>query len=248
MRTLLRFCMMLLVIVGLAFTMMPKVSAASIDPKIPITSHHATNTIPVFPVKPYLPQANCQEGATRVITDPNGNIHYQVCNCHKEIVLNPPMVIKICDWEDTAEVNTQNTWINLNSGLYMDVEGPSTANGARVHQWTWTGGLNQWWDFYASGYGTSPVQAVSEYSGKCLGVGGGSTTEGAQIVQWGCNGNPDQSWYWVDTGYVTSTGWDIFNIVDYNSGMCIGIGGGSTAIGADAVQWPCDGSSNQMWF
>jgi len=37
--------------------------------------------------------------------------------------------------------------INLNSGKSLDVESVSTANGANIQVWTYTGGLNQQWQF-----------------------------------------------------------------------------------------------------
>lgn len=36
-----------------------------------------------------------------------------------------------------------------------------------------------------------------------------------------------------------------FNLVNFNSGLCLGIDGGR--IDADAVQWSCNGAANQAW-
>lgn len=154
----------------------------------------------------------------------------------------------LCLWQLVLAQPNPSTWINFNSNMLMDVEGISTSNGARVHQWTSTGGSNQWWGMYSSSSGDGYLNAVSQNSGKCLGVSGGSTAEGASIVQWDCNGNPDQTWLWRWTGYRTSDGWPIWNIVDFNSHMCLGIQGGSTQLGAYAVQWGCNGNLDQDWF
>ncbi|HEV3170723.1 MAG TPA: RICIN domain-containing protein [Actinocrinis sp.] len=137
------------------------------------------------------------------------------------------------------------TWINGGSGQMLDVSGPSTADGALVHQWTYTGADNQWWfrPWQADGY----TRLFSRYSGKCLGISGGSTAAGAKAVQWSCNGNPDQTWYFQWTGASTADGWPIYNIVNYNSGQCLGIWQGSTAVGAQAIQWPCNGNPDQEW-
>jgi hypothetical protein len=157
------------------------------------------------------------------------------------------------DWYSSLDSSTWNitgtlgeTWVNRHSGQLLDVSGPSTADGALVHQWTYTGADNQWWirPWQADGY----TRLFSRHSGKCLGVSGGSTAAGATVVQWTCNGNADQEWYFRWTGASTSGGWPIYNIVDRNSGQCLGITGGSAAVGAQAVQWPCNGNPDQEWF
>jgi hypothetical protein len=157
------------------------------------------------------------------------------------------------DWYNSLDSGTWNvtgslgeTWVNRQSGQLLDVSGPSTADGALVHQWTYTGADNQWWirPWQADGY----TRLFSRYSGKCLGVTGGSTAAGATVVQWTCNGGADQEWYVRWTGANTSGGLPIYTIVDRNSGQCLGVSGGSTAVGAQAVQWPCDGHPDQQWF
>ena len=178
----------------------------------------------------------------------SGDIHYTMeCQCF-EVSVEGGGTDTACRWVLVKVENLNSTWSNLNSGLYMDVERVSMSDGARIHQWTYTGANNQWWNTQDSGYGDGSVNMVSVNSGKCLGVGGGSITQGAPIVQWGCNGNPDQTWFWAYTGNDTSDGWPIFNVVNGNSGMCLGIGGASTQVGAYAVQWGCNGSADQEWY
>jgi hypothetical protein len=84
-------------------------------------------------------------------------------------------------------------------------------------------------------------------TGKCIGVNGGSTANGAQVIEWDCNGNADQRWFWRATG-TTQFGWPVYNLVNDKSGRCMGINGGSTAQGAVAVQWDCNGNNDQHWF
>lgn len=146
-------------------------------------------------------------------------------------------------WTITGKLGE--TWMNNKSGLMLDVSGPSTSNGAVVHQWSYNGGDNQWWfrPWQANGW----TRLSSRYSGKCLGISGGSTAAGAQAIQWDCNGNPDQFVQFQWTGK-TSGGWPVYHIIDYNSGMCLGVSGGSTAQGAKVIQWPCNGNADQEWF
>lgn len=60
--------------------------------------------------------------------------------------------------------------INVNSGKSLDVENVSTANGANIQVWTYTGGLNQQWQFVqveasaAKKAATSEINAVSDFS------------------------------------------------------------------------------------
>lgn len=164
------------------------------------------------------------------------------CKCMEEVTPQGKQVV--CQWRGL--LMRPSTWINFNSNLYMDVENVSLSNGARIHQWTYTGANNQFW------YMNNPIDvdltAKSVNSGKCLGVGGGSVSQGAPIVQWDCNGHLDQNWVWTWTGYYTSDGWPVWNIIDANSGQCLGIQGGSTQVGAYAVQWQCNGHYDQDWW
>ena len=40
---------------------------------------------------------------------------------------------------------------------------------------------------------------------------------------------------------------DTFTLVNYASGYCLGIAGGSPTVGTDAVQWNCNGNPDQQW-
>jgi hypothetical protein len=89
--------------------------------------------------------------------------------------------------------------INYNSVMCLDVAGVSTANGAKVHQWTCHNGANQQWSVAGPG-GGFPVpgnqryQIRNRHSGKCLEVAGASTSRGATVRQWTCNGGLNQLW------------------------------------------------------
>lgn len=72
--------------------------------------------------------------------------------------------------------------VNRATGRCVDVAGPSTADGANIHQWACHTGSSQQWAMEPtdSGY----YQFVSRYSGKVLDVAGPSTADGANIQQW----------------------------------------------------------------
>jgi hypothetical protein len=96
----------------------------------------------------------------------------------------------INDWVTSLRVRTAGVTTlagryylqNRNSGLYMDVSGPSTADGANVIQWTGTNGTNQQFEFSHLGGGSYRLTPV--HSGKSLDVDAISTADGARIVQW----------------------------------------------------------------
>jgi hypothetical protein len=158
-----------------------------------------------------------------------------------------------CDWYPYPPLllpPPRSTWINLNSRKYLDVSNVSHDNGATLHQWAYTGALNQWWDTRNNNsFGGSFFQLASANSGKCMGIIGGGTGQGAQVVQWDCYGrdHPDQYWAYVPTGaYVGDN--PVWEIVNLNTGMCLGVTGGSTSIGAPVVQWACNGHPDQNWY
>jgi hypothetical protein len=136
------------------------------------------------------------------------------------------------------------TWENDNSGMFLDISGPSSNDGSIVHQWTYNGGNNQWWFRYGWNYG----YVFTRYGpNHCLGVSGASTAAGAAVVEWTCNGSADQQWIFKPTGG-HANGWPLYNIVNLKSHDCLGVAGGSMALGAPVVQWPCNGHPDQEWF
>jgi hypothetical protein len=80
----------------------------------------------------------------------------------------------------------------LENGMVLDVEGLSTANGARINLWWETGGDNQLFrpEPVEPGY----VRLVAKHSGKVVDVGGVSTADGAVLQQWDWTGGGNQRW------------------------------------------------------
>ncbi|MGL5866875.1 MAG: GH12 family glycosyl hydrolase domain-containing protein [Dermatophilaceae bacterium] len=71
------------------------------------------------------------------------------------------------------------TLVNTGSGLCLDVQGASTANGARVHLWPCHGGDAQQWE-------SRNGALINPHSGKCLNAGGADT--GTRLQIWDCDG------------------------------------------------------------
>ena len=131
-----------------------------------------------------------------------------------------------------ASAATYYNLVNQNSGKCMSVAGGgSTANGAKIVQWTCNDHGEQLW--YRVG-----DQLKNRKSGKCLSVsGGGSPDNGAELVQWSCNGSFEQMWKPSD-GYL---------ICHKNGKVASVSGGGSTANSAKIVQWTAHGHADQLW-
>ncbi|MEU4449310.1 RICIN domain-containing protein [Actinosynnema sp. NPDC050801] len=98
----------------------------------------------------------------RFLPNPDGS--FRLAARHSGRVLNSPggsgQGVQLDQWQDTGG---DNQWwrlvdaggghhriVNVRSGLCADVEGGSTADGARVVQWPTTGGANQEWRIVAA--------------------------------------------------------------------------------------------------
>jgi hypothetical protein len=79
----------------------------------------------------------------------------------------------------------------LNAAQVIDVTAVSTADNAPLQLWTYSGGLNQQWQWVSEG--ASYYHFVNRNSAKCLTVPGGSTADSVQLVQSTCNGGASQS-------------------------------------------------------
>ncbi len=123
------------------------------------------------------------------------------------------------------------------SGKCADVSGVSTADGARVLQWSCHTNANQRWQQRVSG-GT--ITLVAQHSGKCLDVANASTANGAAIQQYTCNGSAGQQWTREDMGG------GYFRLRSRLSNRCVDVSGASTADGGTLVQWDCHTGSNQQ--
>ncbi|WP_082159682.1 RICIN domain-containing protein [Micromonospora sp. HK10] len=140
-----------------------------------------------------------------------------------------------------ASVDT-NAWyvlVNRNSGKALDVYGASTADGARITQWTRNNGTNQQWQFVDSGGGYYRLK--SRNSGKVLDVNGASTADGAAVVQWSDHNGTNQQFRLADStdGYV--------RLLNRNSGKAVEVQNAATTDGANVVQYSDWNGTNQQW-
>jgi hypothetical protein len=130
--------------------------------------------------------------------------------------------------------------INLNSRKALDVYQASTADGAKVCQWTDTESDNQKWVITDVGGGIYKIISVN--SGKALDVYQASTVDGAGICQWTYTGSNNQKWQIISNGDGT------FRVISVNSGKALDVYQASTADGAKVCQWTYTGGNNQKWI
>jgi hypothetical protein len=129
------------------------------------------------------------------------------------------------------------------SGLVLDVEGGSTADGARIVQWNKNGGSNQKFRFtYFANYMPADVFYIEPVSAagidKVLTVN--RYAAGAQVVQFAYGGiNATYQWW---QRIPTSNGYKFRNVA---TGLYMDISGASQQAGAPLVQWYGSGGSNQ---
>ncbi|MDP9865314.1 MULTISPECIES: ThuA domain-containing protein [Streptosporangium] len=125
------------------------------------------------------------------------------------------------------------------SSKVADVEGQSTADGAKVVQWGGNGGTNQQWKAVDRGNGNFALFSVK--SGKCLDVNAGSTAAGALIIQWTCHTAANQQWKFAPAA---NGNWKITSV---GSGHCLEVPGATTADGTQLTQGTCGTGTNQQW-
>ncbi|HLP77024.1 MAG TPA: BNR-4 repeat-containing protein [Candidatus Paceibacterota bacterium] len=124
---------------------------------------------------------------------------------------------------------------NRSSGKMLDNLG-STANGARVGQWTDGTSDNQKWMLT---YTTGVAHLMCVTGNQCLDslghVGNGST-----VGQWAANPSPNQQWTIQDIGA------GYYKVINRANGLCLDTGGISTN-GSTMQFWASGGSYNQQW-
>lgn len=128
--------------------------------------------------------------------------------------------------------------INRNSGKALDVYERATADGARISQYTRNDGAWQQWQFLDSGSGYYRLK--SRHSGKVLDFP--ATADRTGLVQTTDAGRTSQQFRPADSpdGYV--------RLINRASGKAADVLDFSAANGAQVVQWPDTGGTNQQWL
>ncbi|MET7471270.1 RICIN domain-containing protein [Micromonospora sp. NPDC005222] len=145
-------------------------------------------------------------------------------------------------------------WASANSGStrsVIDVQGPTTAEYAKVHLWEFYGGNSQYW-YLADGIpGASSNTRLlrNKYSGKCIGLQGTGTANGTAVNQQTCNYG-DTRQQWRQERRFEGAGNTYYRFVNVATGRCLDNATGSTADGNKIQIWGCAGDNNynQLWY
>lgn len=129
--------------------------------------------------------------------------------------------------------------VSVHSGKALDVDGFSTADRAKVQQWTDQGTVNQQWQLKSTADGY--YELLNRNSGKVLDVTGSSTANGASVLQRAETGAANQQWKMTD---VSSGAVEFTSRV---SGKVLDVEGRSTADGAPVIQYTDLQGTNQEW-
>ncbi len=141
--------------------------------------------------------------------------------------------------------NVEGTYYLQNkfSGLYLDVENGSAANGANIRQWSYNGSLAQQFRFVSTGDGYYYILTGASNFSKCVDVENGNAADGANIMQWEYWGGAMQKYRVVqqpDGTYAVLT----------NASECksaIDVFDWSTNLGGNVNQWNYWGGDCQKW-
>ncbi|WP_211116767.1 RICIN domain-containing protein [Glycomyces buryatensis] len=138
---------------------------------------------------------------------------------------------------DVPPPTTYYTLVAQHSGKHADIDGISTAAGARLHQWSSTGRSNQQFEFVDAGEGHFKIKA--RHSGLVLQVA--SNDSGADITQRADTGAASQHWR------LTEHGGGVVSLINRQSGLAMDVWERSTADGARISQWSYSGNTNQRF-
>jgi beta-glucanase (GH16 family) len=128
---------------------------------------------------------------------------------------------------------------NRHSGLYMDVAGVSSTDGANIQQWSYSGNTNQ--QFELTHLGGGSYRILAKNSGKSLDVADISVANGANVVQWPYWAGNNQQFIALDAGG------GFYKLMAKNSGKLIEVAGFSTINGGNVQQWEDAGQASAQW-
>jgi hypothetical protein len=135
-------------------------------------------------------------------------------------------------------------FIAQHSGQCLNVEGASTAPGARLIQWPCqpAGSGN---DEFLHDRGNIDYTLTPANNTLCLDIEGASVNPGSRLIQWTCNSQLNQEFYF----YAPNPN-DLYHvwIISTNSGLCLDVTGASQTPGTGVIQWSCNGQDNQLWY
>jgi chitinase len=129
--------------------------------------------------------------------------------------------------------------VSVCSGKALDVNGASSAAGAKVQQWTRNNSSAQKWTISDMGNG---LKLTAQCSGMALDCTGATGANATPVEQWNDNGGPWQRWGCALYG----TYWKFWTV--QSGARCLDVSGASASDGAQIQLWDDNGSAAQRWI
>lgn len=155
----------------------------------------------------------------------------------RKLLLIP--LLAFCGINAYALDNGRYNIISSLSGMYLDVSGRSSDDGANIIQYSRTGGTNQQFDVTQRADGSYTIQPV--HSGKSLDVYDWNSDDGAELRQWSFLNNVNQHWY------IDNVGNGLHAITSKFSGKAIDVWEMKLDAGADIRLYTYWGGAGQKW-
>lgn len=118
------------------------------------------------------------------------------------------------------------------SGLYLDVENGSNADGANIQQWEYNGCDAQKFKFVADGNGDYYILTGASGYTKCLDIYNGGTADGTNVDQWTYWGGKMQKYHITKVGNYIA-----IRSVNSNLKSCLDVYGWSNSNGGNIGLW-----------
>lgn len=125
------------------------------------------------------------------------------------------------------------------SGKVLNIADKSTADGAKLQQWTNYNAANQ--QFKVEEQSDRYYKITAMHSGLVLDVPNSSQSNGVQLQQWTDNGTSAQRWGIVDAGS------GFYKIISKCSGLAMDVRSSQTTDGAVVQQYMDNGTDAQRW-
>ena len=132
-------------------------------------------------------------------------------------------------------------FFNRNTLKAADVTGASTANGAKLQQWTYGAGTNQKW--VIAHQGANQYTIKSAQTGKAVDVASNTLLSGDNIGMWPTKTTTPQQRY-----LFTPTDSGFYKIIGVGNGLALEIADAATVNGARVEQREYQGGAYQQWL
>lgn len=131
--------------------------------------------------------------------------------------------------------------IGQGSGMCVDGNGASTADGTQLIIWGCHGNPNQRWRFTPTTEGFYSVAAQNMTTSVWTVAPGGGSTDGARVLLWNNLGNADQQWR------ITQQSPGVYTFVNRASSKCFDVQNNQAVAGTPLLQFTCNLSTAQSF-